>query len=179
MEISQLLASWGIRSHLSNALIDVFGGHVLQIARALEDILLYKQQYVVSKSFISNIDEQISMCIQEAESDPKNYWFNELIDTMHSLAKVGYVPAIQNDVITKLLVKYNIAGYVPFKAYTEHIIPNQLRILSSNANNEDCGHGLIPTTQMVRIAIALKLMKTRRVAFRVAPFRSIKIPRLF
>ena len=50
----------GVRDHLAHALVGAFGGHVLQLARALEDLALYRESYVVSYSLISCVEEQIS-----------------------------------------------------------------------------------------------------------------------
>ena len=116
------------------------------------------------------------MCLSETENNVKAYWHNDVINVLYDLSAHGFVPIDPTDPIARLLIKYNIAGHLPYKAYASEMIPDTIRMISPHQADRHNGYGLIPTTQMMRMAIALKLMKTQKTAFRFVPFSSIKLP---
>ena len=116
-------------------------------------------------------------CIQEADNRRVS-WYNDLIDTLWVLSESGYAPINSNDPVADILIKYNIAGFVPFKAYAPNLVSYRQKQLSSHRRASHSGYGLAPTTQMVRTAIALKLPRVRRVWLAAYPRLRFKLPRV-
>jgi hypothetical protein len=138
----RLLSTWGVRPSLAYLLVEVYGGHILQMSRALVDLCHNKEEAKISSSFISGLSSQLAICInQSKDAEIKN----EMIEALDILMRTGFFAIDFTDPVAMLLTKYNIAGYID----EETLIPG----LSNEVRGQQSG--LVPSTQMIRIVYSL------------------------
>jgi hypothetical protein len=137
-----LLSSWGVRPNLAYLLVEVYGGHVLQISRAVVDLHRNKEKAKISRSFISGLYSQLVVCIKESKDAEIE---NKVIEALDILMRTGFFAIDFTDPVAALLTKYNIAGYVDEEA----LIPG----LSDEIRGQQSG--LVPSTQMIRVVYSL------------------------
>jgi hypothetical protein len=86
-----LREKWEVREHLSLAIVNIYGGHVLQAVSALRELLHLGSSYGIRCSFPSDFSPSlvdfISQC--EASTDLRS----RVIPFLEKLAVEGFVPA--------------------------------------------------------------------------------------
>eukprot|EP01038_Epipyxis_sp_PR26KG_P006413 gene6413-8829_t len=137
-----LLTRWGVRPKLAYLLVDMYGGHILQISRALNDLCNEQENANIYSSFINGLDDQLVTCI--AESKKMNIE-NDVKLALEALMRTGFYPCEFNNPAADLITKCNVGGFIGRNAK----IPGLSRKLQ-------CGRsGVVPSTQMIRIVFAL------------------------
>eukprot|EP01038_Epipyxis_sp_PR26KG_P009503 gene9503-12802_t len=137
-----LLTSWGVRPKLAYLLVEVYGGHILQISRALNDLGNKQENANIDSSFINGLDDQLVTCI--AESKKMNIE-NEVKLALETLMRTGFYPCEFNNPAADLITKCNVGGFIGRNAE----IPGLSRKLRRGRG------GLVPSTQMIRIFCSL------------------------
>jgi hypothetical protein len=144
-----LLETWGVRPALAYLLVDIYGGHILQIARALKDLDIRKEDTEYSYSFISGIGNQIVACRYDAEKCGK---IKEVAVAMYCLIKTGFYACQFTNSAAEIITKHNVGGFVDSFA----ILPG----LPKSVRTDTSGlivSGLVPSSQMMRIYMATLL----------------------
>eukprot|EP00597_Dinobryon_sp_UTEXLB2267_P003663 CAMPEP_0170076220 /NCGR_PEP_ID=MMETSP0019_2-20121128/13227_1 /TAXON_ID=98059 /ORGANISM="Dinobryon sp., Strain UTEXLB2267" /LENGTH=234 /DNA_ID=CAMNT_0010287711 /DNA_START=670 /DNA_END=1374 /DNA_ORIENTATION=+ len=142
-ETLHLLQRWGVRSNLAYLLVELYGGHILQICHALEDLYNTGEETRIRSSFISGLDSQLVTCAIRSKLEGISREVKNALDT---LMETGFYPCNFEDPVADLVTKCNIAGFID----TEAQVPG----LSYKLRAEKTG--LVPSTQMIRIVYALK-----------------------
>jgi len=145
----RLLSTWGVRPSLAYLLVDIYGGHILQISRALVDLHHYKEKAKINRSFIEGLGDQLIACINESKEKGIQI---EVIVALNTLMKTGFFACDFNDHVAALITKNNIAGFIGDRA----VVPG----LSEEARGDQ--PGLIPSSQMIRIVYSLKVIATKQ-----------------
>jgi hypothetical protein len=109
----RLLSSWGVRPSLAYLLVEVYGGHILQISQALVVLHRKKDNAEIKESFIEKLSDQIIACISESKEKGVNEKVMEALDT---LMRTGYFACKFNDPLAGLITKHNIAGFIGDRA---------------------------------------------------------------
>ena len=140
----RLLSSWGVRPSLAYLLVEVYGGHILQISRALAVLHHKKDNAEIKESFIEKLSDQITACITESKEKGVNDKVMEALDT---LMRTGYFACEFNDPLAALITKHNIAGFIGVRA----VVPGLSKEVRGGRP------GLIPSNQMIRIMYSLDI----------------------
>ena len=99
----RLMSSWGVRSSLAYLLVEVYGGHILQISRALVVLHRCKENAGINRSFIEGLSDQIIACITESKEKGVDKKIMEALDT---LMRTGYFACEFNDPLAALITKH-------------------------------------------------------------------------
>jgi hypothetical protein len=145
-ETLRLLSSWGVRPKLAYLLVEIYGGHILQISRALVDLHHNKENAKINTYFISGLKNRLAVCIKESEDAGI---CEKVMTALHTLMSLGFFACNFNDPVALLLTKCNIAGFIG----SESIVPG----LSTNVRRTETG--LVPSVQMIRIVYSLMIYK--------------------
>jgi len=140
----RLLSSWGVRPSLAYLLVEVYGGHILQISQALVVLHGDKDNAEIKESFIEKLSDQIIACISESKEKGVNEKVMEALDT---LMRTGYFVCEFNDPLAALITKHNIAGFIGDRA----VVPGLSKKVRGGRP------GLIPSSQMIRIVYSLNI----------------------
>ena len=140
----RLLSSWGVRPSLAYLLVEVYGGHILQISQALVVLHGDKDNAEIKESFIEKLSDQIIACISESKEKGVNEKVMEALDT---LMRTGYFVCEFNDPLAALITKHNIAGFIGDRA----VVPGLSKEVRGGRP------GLIPSSQMIRIVYSLNI----------------------
>ena len=140
----RLLSTWGVRPSLAYLLVDIYGGHILQICRALEDLHRNKEKAKISRSFIEGLGDQLIACINDSK---RKGIHQKVIEALDTLMQTGFFPCNFDDPLAALITKHNIAGFIGDRA----VVP----ALSEKVRRDRSG--LIPSSQMIRIVYTLKV----------------------
>ena len=130
---------------LAYLLVEVYGGHILQISRALVELHHYKEKAKINRSFIEGLGDQLIACINESKEKGIQI---EVIVALNTLMKTGFFACDFNNHVTK----YNIAGFIGDRAVVSG--------LSEEARGDQ--PGLIPSSQMIRIVYSLKVIASKQ-----------------
>ena len=141
IDMFQLLSSWGIRPSLAFLLIEIYGGHILQITRALTDLHHHHQKADIDHNFIFGLSCQLKSCIKECNEQKIDK------DVMRTLMKTGFFPCKSTDQIVEIFTKHDVGRFISDSAIAP-CLSNELRRHKS---------GIIPSTQMIRIFYSLSL----------------------
>jgi hypothetical protein len=142
----RLLSSWGVRQSLAYLLVEVYGGHLLQISRALVVLHRYKENAKINRSFIGGLSDQIIACISESKKIGVD---RQIMIDLDTLMRTGFFACEFDDPLAALITKHNIAGFVGEQA----VVPG----LSEEVRRDR--PGLVPTSQMIRIVYSLNIDK--------------------
>lgn len=142
----RLLSSWGVRPNLAYLLVEIYGGHVLQISRALIDLHIKKENAKINTYFISGLKNRLAVCIKESKDAGI---CEKVITALDTLMSLGFFACNFNDPVAELLTKCNIAGFIG----SESIVPG----LSTTLRRTETG--LVPSVQMIRIVYSLMTYK--------------------
>ena len=125
-------------------LVEVYGGHILQISQALEVLHRKKDKAKIKESFIEKLGDQITACISESKEKGVD---KEVMKALDALMRTGYFACEFNDPLAALITKHNIAGFIGDRA----VVPG----LSDQVRGGR--PGLIPSSQMIRIVYSLNI----------------------
>jgi hypothetical protein len=148
-QMLKLLLSWGVRSNLAYLLVEIYGGHILQMSRCLFKLQRKKQSFRINSSFISGLSSQLALCI--AESKIKNIE-KEVNAALETLMSTGFFPCNIQSPVAELLTICNVAGFVD----TDADVPGL------KYSFVDQLPGLVPSTQMIRIVYAIDCFKNQK-----------------
>ena len=140
----RLLSSWGVRPSLAYLLVEVYGGHILQISRALQVLHRKKDKARIKESFIEGLGDQLIACINESKGEKIH---KKVMKALHILMRTGFFACDFDDPVADLITKHNIAGFIGDRA----VAPG----LSDHARGDQ--PGLIPSSQMIRIVYSLNI----------------------
>jgi hypothetical protein len=144
-----LLEGWGVRPALAYLLVDVFGGHILQISRALVNLSNLKEDAQFRNSFITGLGNQVATCRDEAEKGGR---LKEVEAAMDCLTKAGFYACKFTNPVAEIITKHNVGGFVDDFA----IVPG-LPDFNRKAASGFVVSGLVPSSQMMRIYLAMLL----------------------
>ena len=144
-----LLSSWGVRPSLAYLLVDIYGGHILQISRALVDLHLYKEDAEINRSFIEGLGDQLIACINNSKEKGIE---KKVMAALYTLMQTGFFACNFDDPVADLITKHNIAGFIGDRA----VVPGLSKKVRRNQS------GLIPSSQMIRTVYSLKVIATKQ-----------------
>jgi hypothetical protein len=141
-----LLKCWGVRPKPAYLLVDIYGGHVLQISQAICELYDEQEKTKIGSSFISGLRGQLIRCIAESKVLKIE---KEVKKGLSTLMETGFNPCEFISPVSDLFTKCNVAGFIEEDAK----IPG----LSSSFQYQL--PGLVPSTQMIRVVFALSYKK--------------------
>ena len=147
-DMLRLLSSWGVRPSLAYLLVDIYGGHILQISRALVDLHLYKEDAEINRSFIEGLGDQLIACINESKEKRIH---KKVMEALYTLMRTGFFACDFDDPVADLITKNNIAGFIGDRA----VVPGLSKKVRRNQS------GLIPSSQMIRTVYSMKVIATK------------------
>lgn len=147
VDVYGLLKHWKVRENLASALLNCYGGHVLQIHHALLELKLQHSEYTTSNAFLSGFSSHLDRFIRMCES--KEALKLRVFPFLRQLAVEGFVPMKDRDALGKLAVECHVALHVS-EMMSTNWIPNSLRHGAA---------GMIPILQSMRILIARELVR--------------------
>ena len=144
----RLLSTWGVRPSLAYMLVDIYGGHILQISRALVDLYRNKEDAEINRSFIEGLGDQLIACINESKEKRIH---KKVMEALYTLMQTGFFACDFDDPVADLITKNNIAGFIGDRA----VVPG----LSKKVRRNQAG--LIPSSQMIRTVYSMKVINTK------------------
>ena len=135
-----LTTQWGVKENLALALIDIYGGHILDAVYAINGLSLDREKFVTT-SVWNDLGNNISCCLRSKDG--------RTLDTLMELAKLGYVSLPDwgaEDPIIKNISENNVGSVINSSA---KVIGLDDQLLKSSDE-----YGLIPNKQSMRLLIA-------------------------
>jgi hypothetical protein len=143
---SLLTKEWHIRPHLAIALINHFGGHILNLSQAVDGLALMGKMYRPLSTYGSTSSGDVSRCIGAGKRDSELK--DLVIPGLKLLAESGFLPLEEDDKLGNFIAEYNVGGFVP-KGAIASFLPDEVQRGRS---------GVVPSFQMMRMVIADKLV---------------------
>ena len=143
-DMLRLLSSWGVRPSLAYLLVEIYGGHILQISRALVHLHHKKDKAGINMSFISGLSSQLALCTKESKDAQIE---DEVIEALNTLMRTGFFACDFTDSVAALLIKFNIAGFIEKQSE----VPGLSKMVRGERS------GLVPSTQMIRVVYSLDI----------------------
>ena len=143
-DMLRLLSSWGVRPSLAYLLVEIYGGHILQISRALVDLHHKKDKAGINMSFISGLSSQFAVCIKESIETGIE---EKVTEALNTLMRTGFFACDFTDSVAALLIKFNIAGFIEKQSE----VPGLSKMVRGERS------GLVPSTQMIRVVYSLDI----------------------
>ena len=139
-----LLSSWGVRPCLAYLLVEIYGGHILQIYRALSDLHHKKEKAMIDRNFIYGLEEQINACKSDINK-LRLMDMSEAYSNLETLMRTGFLACSFDDPLVAILTKHAIAGFVG------------KRVIVSGLSDKvrENQSGLVVSTQMIRVVFSL------------------------
>lgn len=132
----------GVGAHLTNALMDCYGGHVFQMCKLLQELpRVYDREESEINLFMMPKDS-----ITRALSAWSAGGGDEVVilRILEELARTGFVPASRGNVLAKVLTDHNVCAFL-MEGAVEYQVPKELRAKRT---------GIIPDSQLLRVLIA-------------------------
>ena len=143
-DMLRLLSSWGVRPSLAYLLVEIYGGHILQISRALVDLYRNKDKAEINISFISGLSSQLAVCIKESIETGIE---EKVTEALNTLMRTGFFACDFTDPVAALLTKFNRAGFIEKQSE----VPGLSKMVRGERS------GLVPSTQMIRVVYSLDI----------------------
>jgi hypothetical protein len=132
-----------VRPSLAFHLVDIYGGHILQITRALRELHHHHQKADIDQNFIFGLEWQLCCCINHFQE--QGIIGLEGLHQLKQLMQTGFLPCHSSDNVVSIFTKYDIGRYISSTA--------QASCLSNELSMHETG--LVPSTQMIRIVYSL------------------------
>ena len=132
-----------MRPSLAFHLVDIYGGHILHITRALRELHHHHQKADIDQNFIFGLEWQLCCCINHFQE--QGIIGLEGLHQLKQLMQTGFLPCHSSDNVVSIFTKYDIGRYISSTA--------QASCLSNELSMHETG--LVPSTQMIRIVYSL------------------------
>jgi hypothetical protein len=141
-----LTCEWGVGERLAETLIDHYGGNIYDVYQALLQLSADRESFYTVDAIISN---QVIRCLKWKGNQDGDH--EKMVEALRQLAVTGFCPVDGfDDPIANVISANNIGGLVNKGAV---IIGLPVEVWKST----ECRHGIVPSKQSVRLAIAEQL----------------------
>jgi len=138
---------FGVGEHLSNALVDCYGGNVYQMCKLLQGLpFKYTHPHVEINVFMgpsASISRALDAWLADGGAE------SEILQVLKELARTGFVPMRPGNKLARLLTRHNVCAFLTDDA-VEYQVTKELRAKEA---------GLIPASQLMRVLIAKMVVK--------------------
>lgn len=160
-----LVENWGMDPELAHYCLGVYGGHIFKTYRALDELLIEREWLSAFSVASADIPMDLSRCLHAEDGSkcsleavmrtiPQVSRKEDLAgmkDILRGLAARGFVPLGRaDDVIARVLAKYNIAAVVDKESFVFGLDQSLWDETSSR-------YALVPSSQFTRMIIACEL----------------------
>ena len=147
----QLLTSkWDVGDRLAVTLIDHYGRNIWDVYQALIR-LSTEREYFYAVDSLTSI--QVIKCLKWKGNLDIDH--EKMVEALRHLAVTGFYPIDEiDDPIAKVISANNVGGVV-MKGSVIIGLPNEVW------KSTDCEHGIVPSKQSMRLAIAKQLMRVK------------------
>jgi hypothetical protein len=123
-----LTQEWGLRTHLAEALMDIFGGHIWDTFWAINQLNHTKKDFFPRMAFDMMTDGSIHECLNFEQGSPADRL--RMAKILECLALNGFAPLGNNpvtDAVARMLSEKNIGGVVASNSTVVGLPANTLR----------------------------------------------------
>ena len=148
-DMHQLLTSeWGVSDRLAVTLIDHYGGNIWDVYQALIRLSTEREDFYALDPLMST---QVIECLDWKGNQEGDH--EKMVEALRQLAVTGFCPIRKyDDPIANVISANNIGGVV-MKGSVIIGLPKEVW------KSTNCKHGIVPSKQSVRLAIAEELMR--------------------